>query len=161
MLNRWITCKESYNERIQLMSRYITSESSVLDIGCGQETLKKYLPKNCKYTGCDLIQRSSDTLVINVNTWFILPDIYKYIFCSGVLEYINNLPRFLTTIRFWGNEFIFSYACKQSSIEERQKSDWVNHYTYNELITIFKQYGFLIIDINQWKNQDIFYLIKT
>jgi len=159
MNSRWFNCNESYDERIKIMAEIIQPNSTVLDIGCGKEALRKYIPNTVKYYGCDLVKRSDDTIVCDFNRG-IYPPIkrYDYVFCSGVLEYINDLEHFLNTIKNYGECLIVSYAPKTTDIDDRIRSGWVNHYTYNELVDLFNQLGYWVITETTWKNQNIFYL---
>lgn len=160
-LDRWINCKESYDTRIKLMASFIKEGTSVLDIGCGQEALKRYIPSNVIYTGCDLIQRSEHTIVCDFNKLEYPPfKNYDYIFCSGVLEYINDLQYFLFNIQKYGTEFIFSYAPNFTDVESRLKHDWVNHYTLTDLHDLLDELNYKVIKHTGWGNQLILHLTK-
>lgn len=164
MNQRWINCKENYKERINIMYNLINFKGvhiiyNILDIGCGQEYLKSLLPNNLKYIGLDIIKRSDNTIVADINNIKNAQlKYYDYVFCSGVLEYIDNLENFLKEIRYHGVWFIFSYASNNTSIEERIKSDWVNHYTKEEFEKLLEKLNFQILNKKNWKNQDIYLL---
>lgn len=162
MNNRWINCKESYDERIKLMAQFLKEGRSVLDIGCGQQALKKYIPSNIFYYGCDIVKRDEHTIVCNFNNLEYPPfRYYDYIFCSGVLEYIEDLEYFLYNIQGYGTEFIFSYAPNYTDVESRLKSGWVNHYTLLDFQNLLEKLNYKVLAHTGWGNQIILHLTKT
>jgi cyclopropane fatty-acyl-phospholipid synthase-like methyltransferase len=147
---------------MKVMVKFIKPNSSVLDIGCGQQHLKLYLPENCDYFGCDLYQRFKNTFIWNINKDVcpISVHYFDYIVCSGIIEYIRDVPKFFKTIYDKANNFIVSYAINPSNINIRLKNDWINHYQECELLKLFSENNYQIQDWCKWKNQEIFYLTK-
>ncbi len=103
----------SWKERIKLLSSYIDSmDNQVCDVGCGMQWLRDFLPKNIKYIPVDYVQRSDDTIVCDLNQ--SMDELNKehlrdVIFLSGVLEYIENLDKFIEVISV-SNKVILSYC---------------------------------------------------
>ena len=78
---------------------------------------------------------------------------------SGVLEYVNNIPRLIAHLS--ENNFkniIASYAIKEMNggLIFRRNSGWVNDYTSQEIKTIFKTQNYKCIKTKIWKNQEIY-----
>lgn len=162
MNDRWIDCKESYDDRIKKMVKYIEPLSSVLDLGCGQMALKKQLPYKCTYTPCDLVTRSKDTIVCNLNVEADkIKEHYDYIVCSGILEYLNDIAKTIEIIAPCTNNFIISYACIEQFPCDRGHHDWRNALTIQELIEIFKDEGFEVRIRDSWNLQTILYLERV
>ena len=135
-IDRWSNMKESWDDRIQFMAGFIKPNSSVLDMGCGTLALKQYLPTGCRYQGCDVVLRKETTIVCDFNKKEFPPaKLYDYVFCSGVLEYVNDLPAFLKEMRKYSDSLIMSYVAAKSKskkrIRKREGLDWVNHYSYD------------------------------
>jgi len=156
---RWVNFNEAYDERNKLIAQFILEDTTILDLGCGNSSLKMYLPKGCKYQGCDIVKREESTIVcdFNLNEYPPIKQ-YDYVVCSGLIEYINDVPSFLNKLPLYAEQFIFSYAQKISSIEGRIEQDWVNHYTTAEFAELLVTLNYRIKFIETWKNQKIWHL---
>lgn len=66
-MERWVNLTESWDPRIARMAGAIKPNSRVLDLGCGIQKLREYLPAGCSYTPCDVTQRTPDTIVCDFN----------------------------------------------------------------------------------------------
>lgn len=79
-----------YKKAVKLAS--VLPNSLVLDVGCREGTLKKYLPENIKYSGIDIVPRPEKN-IIGCDVTKGLPfknDFFDYIFCLEVLEHLKN-----------------------------------------------------------------------
>lgn len=138
---------ENWKIRIQAMILLFEDESSVLDIGCGKMWLKEFLPKHVTYYGCDYRSRSPDTIVVDLNKKEF-PDInIDLCFISGCLEYVENIDWFISQLRSSTNSVIISYCTRDqnSDLNTRKCNGWVNHLYSDELVMIFKSYGFVLV----------------
>ena len=79
---------------------------SVLDLGCGAKDLLKYYNPST-YLGVDIAETAD--LIVNFDEEFELPGGWDYIVNSGILEYVDNLDRYLEKISKLGNEYIFTW----------------------------------------------------
>ena len=60
--------RTGWEKRAQAMVKLIPKNvGSILDIGCGECLLKKYLPREIKYYGLDYRKRNDETIVCNIN----------------------------------------------------------------------------------------------
>jgi len=162
---RWINLNESYDDRIAFMSRYIERDSSILDMGAGALALKKYLPPGCLYQPCDIVARDATTIVCDFNKKEYPPlKHYDVVFCSGLLEYIEDLPSFLKQACHYSQRFIISYVAvrgrSRKRIRKREGLDWVNHYSFWQMVKILFTSGFDIINVEDFAGQKIFLLEK-
>lgn len=98
------------------ISSFIDDNSLVLDLGCGNKDLLKYI-KPKKYIGIDLNDFSD--FKINFNEKFVLPalETRDYIVCSGLLEYLYDLDYFFNAIKDKSKIYIFTFWKKHKSIE--------------------------------------------
>ena len=67
--------------------------SAVLDIGCRQGGLRKYLPPSVRYQGIDITPEFSgpDILIQDISGGIPFPDAsFDYVFCIEVLEHVPN-----------------------------------------------------------------------
>ena len=161
---RWSKLKNSWDDRIVVMARFIKPNSSVLDLGCGVLALKKYLPQDCSYQPCDVVSRDETTIVCDFNKNEFPPfKKYDYIFCSGLLEYVNDLSSFMMHIASYSDRMVVSYAVKieDQTIAQREKLDWVNHFNRQQFEDIMRKPGFKIMHAEDWKKQRIYYLERA
>jgi 2-polyprenyl-3-methyl-5-hydroxy-6-metoxy-1,4-benzoquinol methylase len=96
--------RPSWDERNKIIAGFIPAGSSVLDIGCGAQTLKQHLPPGCKYQPCDIIKSSPEVIFCDLNGG-IYPETrerFDYVVCSGVFEYVRRPQEFLNKIPLMG-----------------------------------------------------------
>ncbi len=83
-----------------LAMRPVESNESVLELGCNNKTLKRFLPKECKYVGLDDFNNAAD-IKHNLNK-FPYPfkdNSFDVIFCLQTLEHLENPFRALEEMK--------------------------------------------------------------
>lgn len=166
-LSRWKKNSNLYNdwdERTIIMSKYIPEHSSILEFGAARMVLKNYLPDNCTYTPSDLVSRSRDTVVFNLNEDEISTfNYYDVVVFSGVLEYMIDVEKLIFELSFKTSKFIVSYAPIEnySNLQNRKKNGWVNNYKIGDFIKIFESVGFKGEEVANWRGQRIIVFDKT
>jgi hypothetical protein len=136
-----------WDGRNQLIANFIPRGSSVIDLGCGAQTLRRHLDPSCKYQPCDVIKSTPDVIVCDFNSG-IYPCVsvtYDYVVCSGVLEYIRNPAEFIKKNALLGNVMILTYnplnKVRGDTKIVRLNCDWVNHLTKPEIESLFEKLG--------------------
>jgi hypothetical protein len=139
--------KPTWDERNETISGFIPAGSSVLDVGCGAQTLKQYLKPGCRYQPCDVVKSSPDVIFCDFNAG-IYPETketFDYVVCSGVLEYIRQPEEFLRRIPPLGRSVIISYNTLAPGGSKLARMGngwgWVNHFTSQELENLFAKSG--------------------
>jgi uncharacterized UPF0146 family protein len=56
-----------WDTRTKLMVRDIAAGSRVVDVGAGSQAARAMLPDGCEYVPVDIVSRSPDTIVCDVN----------------------------------------------------------------------------------------------
>jgi tetratricopeptide (TPR) repeat protein len=162
-LTRWVDenqLEKSWDGRASCVADYIPSGAVVLDLGCGRMALERFLPANCRYVPCDLVQRDKRTIVCEFNTGSY-PDeqaaTADIVTLLGVLEYIFDPLTFLQHLRQWQRPVIMTYCATNAIIDRNQRRNlgWVNSFSFDELVSQIEQAGFSIqradqIDNVQW-----------
>jgi hypothetical protein len=153
--------KKSWGSRTIEMSKFITPNSTIIEFGAGRMVLKNHLPEGCSYTPSDIVDRGPGTIVIDLNN----PDLpkfdqYDYCVFSGVLEYINDVPKLIEHLSDSIDSFIISYAVPKEDPKAKRGNGWVNSYSENEIINIFKEKGYAISEKMDWFKQVIFVFNK-
>lgn len=149
----------NWNERTIMMAAYVPSGASVIEFGAGAQALRKALPAKCRYQPSDLVARTPDTLVCDLNSFYPeLPAEADVAFFSGVLEYIHDLPGLFNWLRGQVSQVVFSYATYEHtpSLLERRQNGWVNDLTDDQVMQITKQAGFQGGAVTRWRGHVIF-----
>ncbi|WP_162527448.1 class I SAM-dependent methyltransferase [Casimicrobium huifangae] len=154
----------SWDSRNRIIGTYILPGSSVIDLGCGAQTLKKHIATDCIYQPCDLIKSTPDVIVCDFNKGDY-PNVGKkfdYVVCSGVLEYIRDSKMFLKKIWSLGDTVILSYNPRilGVSVISRMTNNWINHYSRSELEALFVELGVNWYLKNKSQNEELIYLLK-
>jgi hypothetical protein len=150
-----------WETRTALIAELILPDSKVLEFGCGRMKLVKYLPLGCTYIPSDIISRGPGTLVCDLNARHLptFPTVDVIVF-SGVLEYINDVPRLISRLKNSCSTIIASYALATNrgvfDIMQRRNVGWVNSYNEEDLIQIFQRNGFSSVKRTLWQDQAIF-----
>lgn len=151
-IKRWTknaTETPPWDERNIQIAELIPDHSSVLDLGAGAQTLRKYLRPNCRYQPCDLVESSPDILRCDFNRG-IYPDIdpffYDYVICSGLIEYLWQPEAFLKRISQFGSHFVLSYCARRDddSFTGRLATGWVNHMSFEQMSTLIANSGIAV-----------------
>ncbi len=163
-LKRWKNDRElseNWNERIELMAGMVPENARVIEFGAGKMALKKYLPSNCEYQGADIIKRSPEMLVCDLNEGigFSLAAYDTAVF-SGVLEYVYDIDKVFELLNEKIGLIILSYACEDAFSENRERKGWLSDYKKEELEAVFQKYDYKIRDYREWRRQSIYKLEK-
>jgi hypothetical protein len=154
-----------WDERNRIIATFIPEASSVVDLGAGAQTLKRYLKSGCEYQPCDIVKSSPDIIVCDFNSG-IYPSLsrrYDYVVCSGVFEYIRHPSHFLSNIRQYGKRIILSYVPAGPTIGpfERLARGWVNHLTSQQLEALFSTNGLDWKLLCRHDNSETIYELKS
>jgi len=137
--------RPSWDERNEIIAGFIPAGSSVLDVGCGAQTLKQHLKPGCRYQPCDVIKSSPDVIYCDFNAGIYpqFTELFDYVVCSGVLEYIRKPREFLQKVPQWGQAVILSYNPLPPGGSKLERLGngwgWVNHFTRPELENLFDE----------------------
>jgi hypothetical protein len=155
-----------WQRRNEIIAELIPPNSSVLDLGAGAQTLREFLAPGCFYQPCDLVKRTEDTILCDFNSG-LYPNIqgsFNYVICSGVLEYIRDPEEFLNRASSYGSNLLVSYSpylSGQSKLRRSAYFGWINHYTKEELESLFKCVQLCWQETAKIKNQTVYKLWKT
>ena len=166
-LTRWQAEKHlslDWMPRAQQIASLVPPGSSVLEFGAGRMTLTGLLPASCSYTPSDIVDRGRGTIVCDLNapTLPFFPPHQVAVF-SGVLEYVQDVPRLIAHLSRNIQVFVVSYAILENHKNRliRRTSGWVNDYDSNSLEDIFRQNGFHTDHTEIWRSQKIFRFVKN
>lgn len=151
-----------WDPRTIRLAALVPPGTRVLEFGAGRMILREHLPPDCHYIPTDLVARTPDMLVCDLNARRLpdLPDADVAVF-GGVLEFVNNVPRTLSYLRDRGFRYVVtSYMGKRDAqhrqVLKRRKAGVVNDYTLEELVSLFERHGFRYVAHDVWFNHDLF-----
>ena len=153
---------DSWKNRIAEMASFLEKEQIILDLGCGMQWLKEFLPAGAKYYPIDYISRSDDTIICDFNK-HEFPNIHADVaFVSGVLEYIDDYKWFIDSISRFCTVAIVSYCSVEGfpDIQMRRSLSWVNDLKLKDLITLFNEYCMELVDTTVYDRNNIFKFIR-
>lgn len=120
--------------------------------------LRSCVPEGCRYTPSDLVSRGDGTLICDLNAK-VLPDFpaHDVAVFSGVLEYVNDVPRLVSRLSESVGIVIASYASTDyfPEVQRRRVYGWVNDYSSRELLGVFAQAGFRCDETQAWRSSQI------
>jgi pyruvyltransferase len=139
---RWEAITDKWDDRNSTIGKIVDEGTSIIEFGAGNETMRDFIPKSCSYVGSDIYKRFPTTIVCDLNT-NVFPDLSDFdtIIISGVLEYIyvSHIERFLEYTKVFP---IKTFICSYDHIADRQHNGWVNDLSKDELINMFRDYGY-------------------
>ena len=160
---RWLNIDVAeWDRRIAVIARLIPRGSAILDVGAGTRELEKLLPPGCVYIPLDFVDRGPDTLICDLNARRLekFPEVDIAV-CSGVLEYVRDVPRLFAHLYEAADRVIASYAVDDEGDKQHRKArknnGWINAHTTAEIIQAFGGAGFSRITVvGDWEAQRIF-----
>jgi hypothetical protein len=134
--------------------------------------LEKLLDPSCTYVPSDLINRGPETFICDLNRR-PLPDLSHLnldtaVF-GGVLEYIHDLKSLAEWLGRYVSLCVASYASVHSNAGMVQRVrdgfdrfyfGYMNNYTEEEIVQIFRQAGFRCIARDPWTSQHVFLFVN-
>ena len=152
---------QSWDTRTKQIAALIKPGASVIKFGAGRLILKTFLPENCSYTPSDLVDRGYGTIICYLNSKALQQfKTYDVAVFSGVLEYINDIPRLIFYLSRCVNVIIASYAVIEENKSNRSGQGWVNDYNSKQFINIFENAGFRCDYTEEWQSQVIYKFIR-
>lgn len=141
-----------YELRVHYMSELIAGDSrSVLDLGCGEMHLKKYIGSNTSYFPCDYIKRDESTLICDLNKGEYPNVRTDTVIMSGIIEYISQYEwLFQTACSYVDKEVIIAYAAVDyiPNYPLRCKWGFANHLSVMQIVELFGRYGMTLVFSN-------------
>ncbi len=165
-ISRWQRDAARYDQphiRLRQIAAIISQLDAqcILDIGCGRGQLGKLCDTN-RYVGCDLVAPEStgefEFHQFDVNAT-VLPNLTNQsdvVTCSGMLEYVRDLPRFLNWTRSRlspGGRLIATYfnfnhfrRCIAHAFRRpmNRHPDWANDLRLSQLLALLRDAEFVI-----------------
>jgi hypothetical protein len=138
---------DRWSWRTETAAQWLEDAQAVVDFGCGNMTLERYLGSEQGYIPVDLVARDSRTIVLDLNKVDV-PALGSADACAvlGVLEYLLDPARFLRQLN---NRFalaVVSFVCRADAETEESRTSmgWLNHHDHSAIRKEFEAAGFNI-----------------
>jgi hypothetical protein len=135
-----------WDGRAKLAADLIGLEAQrVLDVGAGAMTLRAFLPPDCQYVPADVVRRSPDCLVVDLNKQQFPHGRFEVVSLLGVLEYIHDPAWSLRAAVATAPNMIVSYCTDVSGHRAyRRGLGWVNDFTKEQFEGLLATTGWRI-----------------
>jgi len=150
-LARWSSAasyEAFWDDRAKAAVDLLGSATWVCDLGCGHQSLRRFLRENVHYLPADLVAWSPEVAVceLNANKW---PSLYLYccdiVYVLGVLEYLRKPREVLSHLAKFCPEIVISYNPSDMSDADREAFGWVNSFTGPSLLQLLQECGYQIV----------------
>lgn len=148
---------KQWNARTRRIAQAIKRGSSVLDLGAGEQNLKRFL-KRCEYFPVDLYPCTPETIVMDLNNIDVtkLPHV-DYLIAQGLLEYLDDPEDFLKQIGHLGDNLVTTYRFEFGSPGMERK----NNFPRDQVHSMLKRAGWArVLQKDYTPQHAIFYCRK-
>lgn len=137
-----------WNSRATKAAVLLAGALRVVDFGCGTMALETYLPAGTAYIPVDVVRRDDRTVIIDFNKEPPPAFTADGCACLGLLEYLFDVPSFLTAIARVYPVAVISYNPVDFGDPglNRRAHGWVNDYDRAGLESVFAQSAWTIED---------------
>jgi hypothetical protein len=148
----------SWDERTRIMAAGVTLDSRLIDVGAGRQVLRG-LVKSGNYTPVDIVKRTEDTLVCDLNAG-IFPSLSgDALIASGVLEYVYDLGPALKWFASVAPTVIFSYSILEltPNAHDRHKLGWLTDLREADIQRAIESSGLHLERSQDWNRSRIYF----
>jgi hypothetical protein len=147
--------------RVAQLAAFIPENCTVMDLGCGTMSLKKFL-NNQEYLPVDYKQRGPNTIICNFNKYEFPSEKADVYFISGCLEYMKDPEWFLKKCCQASTKLLLSYCTLEEfpSEKDRTQKNWQNNLTKDQIISIVTAAGFTLQDQGMTKTRNTLFIFN-
>lgn len=146
-LEQWgpdnVTGRASWNRRAEPAARLIRGLVKVLDVGCGDMHVERFLPAGSTYIPLDCQKRDERTIVQDLNRE-PLPDLdVDLVLVLGTLEHLHDQPKFLQQLARFPRAILTYNPAElvDPEVSRRWVSEGSVTFTSRKLEKLFARYG--------------------
>lgn len=150
-IERWANpaqLEAAWAPRALIAADFILAGSRVLDIGCGEMVLERYLPFGCSYVPCDVLRRDDRTIVTDLNAGSFPEETAAaadVVVMLGVWEYLFRPEETFAALAKSGKPVVCSYCTRERTTHlDRRALGWVNDFSLEEFIALARQNGYAV-----------------
>ena len=152
LVERWSSLGDAessrWHRRATIAATYLQGQPAVADIGCGLMILRAHLQHEQKYFPLDVISRNPLTVVCDLNHEKPQETEAKAAAMLGVIEYLHDPSSVLLHLSNQYKKLVVSYCFTDGpgAPANRREHGWVNDYSQREILELFRDSGWSIMD---------------
>jgi hypothetical protein len=156
----------SWEGRNHAAAALVSPGSTVLDLGCGRMSLRRYLPSGCRYFPADLPKWSNEVIAVDLEAGEYPSGRYDYVVLLGVLECLTNPAAVLAATADHTSTLIagYSHPGPQSNLPRRRNALWINDLNEDDLRLMFHAAGWAIRSVHVYKStpteREVIYVLQ-
>ena len=135
---------EDWHSRAAAAAAWLTTASSVADLGCGAMTLERYLAAEQRYVPVDLVARDARTIVLDLERDDLAPAAADACALLGVLAYLFDPLAVMRKVRASFARAVVSYNVRPE-MGIRLANGWVNHLDHAGVLALFDAAGLTVV----------------
>lgn len=135
---------EGAHERAAAAAGLIPPGASVLDLGCGALALRDALPPGAPYVPADLIARSADCIVLDLDQGQFPEGRFDTVVLLEVLEYLHDAPGVLRRARGSAASLVLSYRPHDGDLAGRRGRGFVSDLSEAALLAVLAECGWRV-----------------
>ena len=135
-------------ERAATAAVHVPPGSRVLDLGAGALALRDQLVSaGCQYTAADLLARSADCRVVDLNQGQFPAGEFDVVALLEVLEFMHDVPALLALCRQAAGRLIVLYNVSHGEpVVQRRQQGWFNDYDQASLESLLQAAGWSVAE---------------
>ena len=147
---RWADARcleEGADQRAALAAPHLGGARRVLDIGAGLEKLRPLLAQGATYIPVDLVRRSEETLIADLNQGQFPEVEADDAVLLEVLEYVHEVPDLLRRCHAAAKRLVLTYHAATDAdgdSDRRRLAGWFNDYRAGELNALLASAGWSV-----------------
>lgn len=132
-----------WDNRAKVIARWIPAGAHVLDMGCGNMLIEKYLKEPADYIPCDIAKRDERTIVCDFDK-FEYPPMRgeNLVLCLGVVNYLKHQKELLEHLCARGKSFLFTFKPRELIAAKVQKGFYPEAIGFKEATDLVAASGF-------------------
>lgn len=148
---------DKWEWRTQQLSLLIPKKAkSIMDLGCGNSRLKKYLNDKIIYYGVDYIKRDETTIVCDLNKQSLPKIDVEVYYMAGLLDYIDNISLLFSQMKnakylifdFYDEANYLRLDGQYTNIKTPVLNNRPKYFTFADLVNALNENGFYIEKAN-------------
>ena len=152
-------CLSDPQNEIQLLYDFVyEAATSIMDLGCGSQVLRKMLKSHQKYIPVDYKPRSDDTVLCDFNKGEFPRHGADACLICGCLEYVVDWRAFLKKVSGSCNQIVLSYRTTESC--DIRHVMWVNNVSEADLTRYISDLGFELVEYKDCSQSRLFSFVK-
>lgn len=111
---------------------------TILDLGCGDQILRRNISNELQYIPADIYKRSSDCITLDLNKNEYPDNSYGVISAIGVIEYLNDVNLFFSSLSTRCEALVCTYSPAEGN--PGKHPNWHNYMTNESFLSIALRY---------------------